>query len=238
METKSLPHDQVRNAIVEAAVRLLAGGGAAALTTRAVARAAGVQAPTIYRLFGDKDGMLDAVAERVMATYVAETSASAENEIGDPVDDLRAGWQLHMQFGLANPDLYVLLTSPARGRRSSAAAAGARVLRARVHRLAEAGRLRVDERRAVDLVHAAGTGALLTLLAKPAEERHMALADALFEAVVEAILLDTPVVSDPGALPLAVAFSTTIPQLRALTEAERGVLAEWVDRSVACLQGE
>ncbi|WP_338419811.1 TetR family transcriptional regulator [Streptomyces klenkii] len=34
------------------------------MTTRAVAAAAGVQAPAIYRLFGDKDGLLEAVAEQ------------------------------------------------------------------------------------------------------------------------------------------------------------------------------
>ena len=52
---------------MEVAARLLREQGAAAVTTRAVAMAAGVQAPTIYRLFGDKDGLLDAVAEYVLA---------------------------------------------------------------------------------------------------------------------------------------------------------------------------
>ena len=54
-----------RNRVVAAAVALLARGGREALTTRAVAAAAGVQAPTIYRLFGDKQGLVDAVAELV-----------------------------------------------------------------------------------------------------------------------------------------------------------------------------
>ena len=50
---------------------------AAAVTTRAVADAAGVQAPTLYRLFGDKDGLMEAVAEHVMAAFV---HAKAERE--------------------------------------------------------------------------------------------------------------------------------------------------------------
>jgi AcrR family transcriptional regulator len=41
------------------------------VTTRSVALAAGVQPPTIYRLFGDKDGLLDAVAEHGFAHYAA-----------------------------------------------------------------------------------------------------------------------------------------------------------------------
>ena len=46
-----------------------------------MAEAAGVQPPTLYRLFGDKDGLIDAVAEHVMATYVAAKS--------EPIDPTR-----------------------------------------------------------------------------------------------------------------------------------------------------
>src|SRR5579862_10063683 len=59
---------ETRDNLVEVAARLLREQGAAAVTTRAVAEAAGVQAPTIYRLFGDKDGLLDAAAEHVVAS--------------------------------------------------------------------------------------------------------------------------------------------------------------------------
>ena len=59
--------DDVRDRIVDAASALLASGGPSAVTTRAVAADAGVQAPTIYRQFGDKDGLLQAVAERAPA---------------------------------------------------------------------------------------------------------------------------------------------------------------------------
>jgi len=41
-----------RERILTAAARMVAGAGVDALTTRAVAAAAGCQAPTIYRLFG------------------------------------------------------------------------------------------------------------------------------------------------------------------------------------------
>src|SRR4051794_36006940 len=51
-----------RDRILQAAARLLAEGGREAVSTRAVSRAAGVQAPTIYRQFGDMQGLLDAVA--------------------------------------------------------------------------------------------------------------------------------------------------------------------------------
>ena len=61
---------RTRATIVECAARLLREQGAAAVTTRAVAQAAGMQAPTIYRFFEDKEALLDAVAEHVFATYL------------------------------------------------------------------------------------------------------------------------------------------------------------------------
>ena len=93
--------DETRERIVATAAELLARDGREAVTTRAVAAAAGVQAPTIYRLFGDKTGLLDAVAEHGFQTYLAGKGARPES--ADPVEDLRAGWDLHVGFGLANP---------------------------------------------------------------------------------------------------------------------------------------
>ena len=63
--------DQTRAQLVAVAAHLLATHGPDAVTTRAVALAAGVQAPTIYRLFGDKNGLLGAVAEHGFASYLA-----------------------------------------------------------------------------------------------------------------------------------------------------------------------
>ena len=62
--------------------RLLRDEGPGAVTTRGVAQAAGVQAPAIYRLFGDKDGLLEAVAESVMSSFVA-AKASVVEAVGD-----------------------------------------------------------------------------------------------------------------------------------------------------------
>ncbi|HEX5811837.1 MAG TPA: TetR/AcrR family transcriptional regulator, partial [Pseudonocardia sp.] len=136
-----------RARIVEAAAHLLASGGRDAVTTRGVAAAAGVQAPAIYRLFGDKTGLLDAVAEHGFDTYLAQKTVRPS---GDPVDDLRTGWDLHVGFGLANPALYTLMYGdPRPGAATPAAVQAKQMLRAHVRRVAEAGRLRVGEELAV-----------------------------------------------------------------------------------------
>jgi AcrR family transcriptional regulator len=220
--------DQTRSHLVEVAARLLADGGPDAVTTRSVALAAGVQAPTIYRLFGDKNGLLQAVAEHGFTTYM--TQKHPVDIDPDPVEGLRAGWELHVGFGLANPGLFRLMnTALATPDGQAVAETGAAVLRARVHRVAAAGRLRVTERRAVDLIRAAGTGVVFTLIDQPEAERDHGLADTAWASVCATILAD-PSVAVPGPAAAAVTLRAALPDVTALTTAERTLLADWLDR--------
>lgn len=225
-----------RAAIVDAAATLLREGGPAAVTTRGVAERAGVQAPTIYRLFGDKDGLLEAVAEHVMAAFVAhkaaDVAAATAAEV-DPVDDLRTSWQRQIEFGLANPAVFRLLSDPERVLGSPAARQGRQVLEARVHRLAAAGRLRVPEPRAVALIQAAGVGTIQTLLATPPEQRDPALPDEMLDAVLARILVAGADPEAGGSLAPVVALRALTPRLDMLTDPERRLLAEWLDRIAA-----
>src|SRR5215203_1814232 len=134
MAEETSRRSDTRSRIVDVAARLLREQGPAGVTTRGVAEAAGVQAPAIYRLFGDKDGLLDAVAEHVMATQVSGKEAvvqAASADGVDPLDDLRAGWEAQIEFGVANPGLFRLLSDPDRALSSPAAQAGRQVLAAR-----------------------------------------------------------------------------------------------------------
>ncbi|CAA9550599.1 MAG: Transcriptional regulator, AcrR family [uncultured Thermomicrobiales bacterium] len=224
--------DQVRERIVEAATGLLHHQGPEAVTTRAVATRAGVQAPTIYRLFGDKDGLLRAVAERAFAAYVADKAGQSQTD--DPVADLRAGWEAHLGFGLANPDLFTVLSTARHVTGSPASVTGMQVLRRRVERIAAAGRLRVPVPRAVQMIHAAGTGAVLTLLAVSPEDRDPGLGDAVYDALVRAITTDHAAGSEENAgTRAAITLTSHLPILGGLSDAERGMMTEWLDRIVA-----
>jgi AcrR family transcriptional regulator len=203
-----------------------------------VAQAAGIQAPTIYRLFGDKDGLIDAVAEHVMASFVTAKRAiveAASVDNVDPLDDLRAGWQTQIDFGVSNPALFRLMSDPSRVIDSPAALSGKRVLEARVHRVALAGRLRVSEDRAVALIQSAGVGAIQTLLATPVENRDAGLAEVLYEAVLARILIDEPAPKDDGALAVTVAFKALAPRLTMLSMPERQLLDDWLTRAITAL---
>ena len=229
---------EVRSRIVAVAARLLQEHGPAAVTTRGVAEAAGVQAPAIYRLFGDKDGLLEAVAEHVMATYVsakAEIVKAASAANVDPLEELRAGWQLQIDFGVANPSLFRLLGDPNRVMHSAAAQSGKHVLEMRVHRVATTGQLRVSEQRAVDLIQAAGIGTIQTLLSTPSDQRDPGLAQAMFDAVLEQILTDAPAHPQPQPIAILVALRAIAPELEMLSQSERQLLAEWLDRAIKAL---
>lgn len=239
MNDEGSSRNDVRSRIVEVAARLLEERGPVGVTTRGVAEQAGVQAPTIYRLFGDKDGLLDAVAEHVLATFVSAKSVSVAAATAaelDPLDDLRAGWETQIRFGIANPSLFALLSDPARGLRSPAVQSGRQVLATRVHRIAAAGRLRVSEQRAGDLIQAAGTGAIFALLSMPPEQRDPGLATAMYDAVLSQILTDAPAPAPAGPLATAVTLRALAPQLDPLSAAERLLLTEWLDRAITRLQ--
>lgn len=221
-----------RERIVAAAASLLESDGEEALSTRAVSAAAGVQAPTIYRLFGDKQGLLDAVVTRGFEDYLAEKTVRAPGD--DPVADLRAGWDLHVGLALERPALYRLMYARPQATGHSPAARAAFVeLAALVRRIAAAGRLRVPEGRAVGMVHAAGSGVALSLIAVPPDQRDAGLSHAARDAVIAAITSDAVPTAGVGPVGAAVALRASLDDLDALTPAERSLLGEWLDRVAA-----
>ncbi|MGP3945270.1 TetR/AcrR family transcriptional regulator [Streptomyces sp. 6N106] len=221
--------DGNRDRIVAAAARLLSEAGPDAVSTRAVSSAAGVQPPTIYRLFGDKQGLLDAVVAHGFTEYLS--SKTAEEPTEDPVEDLRAGWDLHIGLGLANPALYSLMYGGHRPGVSSPASVAAFEMLARlIRRIAEAGRLAIPEERAAALVHAAGCGTTLTLIATPEDRRDPELSRTAREAAIAAITTDAPAAAESGPVAAAVTLRAALPRTDALTASERGLLREWLDR--------
>ncbi|MEU8861837.1 TetR/AcrR family transcriptional regulator [Streptomyces umbrinus] len=220
--------ERTRQRVIEAAADLLAREGRDAVTTRAVAVAAGLQPPAIYRLFGDKDGLLEAVAEHGFATFLAAKHVDPDPQ--DLIEDLRAGWDLAVEFGLANPALYTLMYSEPTRVASPAFKAGMEILMGRIRRLAAGGRLRVDEELAATLIHATARGAVLTWLSLPEDRRNPALLTILRESMVAAVTNEEPAVQDAGPAGAARALRATLPEQTTLSGAEQHLLREWLDR--------
>ena len=222
---------ETRARIVDAATRLLVEGGPDAVSTRSVSAAAGVHAPAIYRLFGDKAELMDAVGSHGLLGYLA--SKETLEPSGDPVDDLRRGWDLHLGFAVTNPALYaVIFLTPRPGARSSAERRSEEILAGLVHRIALAGRLALPEDAAARLVHATGRGVALSLISTPASERDPDLPARAFAMVRAAITTDSPA-SPAGLDAAAVTVRAGLGDEERLTPGERLVMSEWLDRLIA-----
>ncbi|MFD0373810.1 TetR/AcrR family transcriptional regulator [Streptomyces sp. NPDC127112] len=230
-DTAAIGREQARQRVIEAAVDLLTRGGRDAVTTRAVAETAGLQPPAIYRLFGDKDGLLDAVAEHGFAAFLAAKRVDPDPR--DPVEDLRAGWDVAVEFGLANPALYTLMHSEPTRATSAAFKAGMEILMSRVRRLAVSGWLRVDEELAAQIIHATARGAVLTWLSLPENRRDPALLTTLRESMIAAVTNQRPSVQDAGPAGAARALRASLPEQTTLSSAEQHLLREWLGRLAA-----
>lgn len=230
MYITEMPAKAPRERIIEATARLLSEGGRDAVSTRTVCAAANVQAPAIYRLFGDMQGLLDATGVYGLATYLEQKAAIRESD--DPVADLRAGWDLHVEFGLAQPAFYTLIFGDVRpGHESPAAEQAHAILAHRVNRIAQAGRLRVTEERAAQLVHSTGKGVTLTLIATPPEKRDLTLSTIAREAILATITTDAPVeAGSDGLVNSAVSLQAHLDEVTVLSDAERALLDEWLHR--------
>jgi AcrR family transcriptional regulator len=218
----------VRERIVRSAAELLAKGGREAVSTRAVSAAAAVQAPAIYRQFGDMRGLLDAAACEILADYVRDKAKRRPSN--DPLEDFRRGWDEHIAFGLANPDAYVILYSGAA--ESSTAREGLAILESLLTRVAEAGRLRMNVSDAARLIHAGGKGVVFSLIATPDPRLSEAMREALLAAVTEAA--PKPARTTKRVAPRAIALRAVLPDTRrTLSAGERQLLDEWLDRLAA-----
>jgi AcrR family transcriptional regulator len=112
--SKSKPpyhHGDLRHALIQASLALIAEEGFAALTLREVARRAGVTHAAPYRHFADKEALLAAVAEegfRTMAAQMRERMASERS----PTERLAACGVAYVLFALQHPAHFRVMFGP------------------------------------------------------------------------------------------------------------------------------
>jgi AcrR family transcriptional regulator len=185
-----------RTRILEAATKLLAESPSGDVSTRAVCEAAGVAAPALYRLFGDKEGLLSAVVDNAFEKYLAVKRAATPSE--DPVRDLRDGWDSHVAFARANPSSYRLMHSPVVGTPPPAAAEAYRLLTEVLERCAAAGRLKVSTELAGQMIMTANVGVALLTISQPDIYKDQQLSRRVRDAVHAAVLAEPRASEHPG----------------------------------------
>ncbi|MGK5683392.1 TetR/AcrR family transcriptional regulator [Actinoplanes sp. URMC 104] len=217
----------VRAALIEAAERQLAASPDGDVATRAVCEEVGVTQPVLYRLFGDKRGLLHAVADAGVDRYARR---KAELEVtDDPVADLYAGWDDHMAFALEKPALYQLMFA-------SGTAAHGRVLdllEATLVRCAAAGALRTTPRLAAQLILPVNAGVALSVIAHPGRYDDPGLSHRARDAVFAAVLTRAPEPAGPDPVRSAarrLRSQLTLSGTDRLEPEESALLDRWLDR--------
>ncbi|GAA2395010.1 TetR/AcrR family transcriptional regulator [Dactylosporangium salmoneum] len=93
--------------LVDAAARILVEDGPGGLSLRKVAAAAGVSTMPVYTLFGDKQGLLDAMHREGFRRLGAALAAAPRTD--DALADLGALGLAYRDAALASPHLYGLM---------------------------------------------------------------------------------------------------------------------------------
>jgi AcrR family transcriptional regulator len=105
-------HGHLRTALLEAALELIAEHGVATLSLREIARRAGVSHAAPAHHFGDKSGLLTALATEGFVHFLAAQRAAAERGGTDPVK--RFGWTgwAYVMFAAERPAYFGLMFGP------------------------------------------------------------------------------------------------------------------------------
>jgi AcrR family transcriptional regulator len=97
-------HGDLRNALIQAGLKLLAEGGVADLSLRAAAELAGVSHAAPYRHFRDKAALVGAIAEegyRLLTRLMRESIAATRSD--DVLARLRAAGHGYARFAVEHP---------------------------------------------------------------------------------------------------------------------------------------
>lgn len=215
--------------MIAAAADLIAASPGEEFSLRAVCDAVGVKMPTLYHFFGSKQGLIDAVIERGFDLYLGEKSSMESS--GDPIQDIRAGWDAHVAFGLANPGFYTLMYGKVRpGHSPEAQSRPSEILRGLTARAAEQGRLAVPFEQAAAHILVTNIGVTLRqiILASP----DPALSRAVREGAITAITGTGTQLDNP----LAAAIELAASRPEVLGRSETQLLIEWLGRLSRCVE--
>jgi AcrR family transcriptional regulator len=228
----------VKQRILEAAAELLASSADADISTRAVCQAVGVTAPTLYHHFGDKEGLLSAVVDFGWAAFFESKRTTAAVVHAHVADDVRAGWDNHLEYARENPNLYKLMWSPMVAANSAAFREAFQMLYDRLELGAGRGQLRVSVEAGTRMIMSAVTGTALSLISQPELYGDSAYTTQLREAVIAAVTVPPAKPTgkraprDANAPTITTAASTLRSKLDVedtpLTAAERALMGQWL----------
>src|SRR6266478_9089319 len=100
---KPYHHGDLRHALIQAGLEMLAEGGAAALDLRKVARKAGVSHAAPYRHFADKQALIAAINEEGFHRLAERIQHALQEVPDDAFEQLFGIARAYVQFAQENP---------------------------------------------------------------------------------------------------------------------------------------
>jgi AcrR family transcriptional regulator len=99
-------HGDLKNALIQAGIKILARDGIGGLSLRKVAREAGVSHAAPYAHFADKQDLIAAIASDGHRHILEQLQAIRLRHAGDPLRQFAAAAWAYLNFGLDAPDHY------------------------------------------------------------------------------------------------------------------------------------
>ncbi|HSJ76388.1 MAG TPA: hypothetical protein VK899_09445, partial [Gemmatimonadales bacterium] len=158
---------------------------------------------------------------------------------GQPLEDIRRMWDNHVQFGLKQPELYLVMFGNIRPESRPAVVADAEsLMEEMLNKAAVAGHLNVPPREAARSILAANVGVTLMLITEKAPERNLELSAMTRDAMIFAVSSDQAKNNGPedsGKSSVVVAAIALNAALQAshsdqLSSSELKLFLEWLHR--------
>lgn len=113
MTDKNYHHGDLKNALIQAGIEILAEEGVGGLSLRKAARKAGVSHAAPYAHFADKQTLIAAIAADGHAKINTRLGQVLMNYPDDPLRQLLGAVWAYVEFGLESPDHYKITFSGA-----------------------------------------------------------------------------------------------------------------------------
>jgi AcrR family transcriptional regulator len=111
MTTDSYHHGDLKNALIQAGIEVLAQDGIGALSLRSVARKAGVSHSAPYAHFSDKQALIAAISTEGFQRLYNQMKAATQSLKDDPRKQIVACAHTYLQFAVQEKDTFNIMFS-------------------------------------------------------------------------------------------------------------------------------